>query len=278
MPVFPFTMDDETNLLPVSETPDSASPSFFLVPANTAARTAVNHIRNRQLVQDGCPDRPRSLWVSFADTTEYSLGKGEDVDIYLPEAENEDGPSNIDDIHAVFSFFPAKQRAVTLVDRSTSSTTTTKKNRRTHYPTLQTTEIGESSRSVVVAEGINTRLEFGRACFYKFKIHWHRDGVSQDTDFAVPYTVGPTNSTGTTIRRYIQGIRIMKYKPGRVWKAVDLRTGTMIAVKKLKNHGKARVEYAKGVCGLFVGEGSIQHVSWPPKLHLYDCLPDIYQF
>lgn len=230
------------------------SPAFVLVPVNPAARKAVDLPEN-----DGLRCRVNNnigLWIDFSnpDKQVFTLGCGE-TDIYLPNTGvSGKGSPQLCDIHASFQLVE-ETGAVLLCDHSDKGTVETLTH--SHGYTLK---LRSSTRSVLVARGINPRFAVGHDKWYQFKIQWQSDGLYAFPNKDEPYTMGPSNSRN---KKYIQGDRVGGGSYGTVWWVLEVTSGKVIAVKKFHNLSGKNLDFAtREVANLFRinKDDSIKHV------------------
>jgi len=233
-------------------------PSFFLVPLNTASKKATEHTKN-DYFRYPVDEHTNGLWVVFDQDREHCTLGSRDTDIYLPNERPPKGSSpQISQLQAAFQIVPSTG-AVLLWDYSEHSNTETFAGSNSHSVSV-TVKFRASSRSVVVARGINSRVAFGRDRHYQFELRWQSVGLySLDSD--QPFTVGPRKAS---TKKYIEGERIGGGAYGAVWACIDITTGTWMAVKKFHNLTGKNLEFAtREVANLFRinKDRSIQHVS-----------------
>jgi hypothetical protein len=216
---------------PVAEA--SGPPVFSLVPYNDAARRATAHPSNSELrypIDNG----RAALYISFAneDKQVFTLGRV-NCDIFLPDAKGAD----ISKHHC--SFFNTEQGAVLLEDKSA------KKNTEPYSSNNGGQRIGFGhTRRVLVARGINNMIGIGNHKYYQFEIHWHSYGLYQFTHLYHDqnYRTGPQRSPR---KRYIEGDVIGGGGFGQVCWAMDVHSGSLMAVKKFHNMDGKNSEFAK---------------------------------
>ncbi|KAM7206019.1 Serine/threonine-protein kinase KIC1 [Rhypophila sp. PSN 637] len=239
-------------------------PCFILMPLNSPARTATGHVRNRyRQYQD---TNTFGLWIDFSDPAQqsYTLGRGEGVDIYLPESVGRGGNAQISSIHASFKLVPITG-AVLLCDNSKHHNTEPFSS---SHGTSFTIKFQRNTTSVLVAPGINTRIAFGKDRYYQFELQWRSAGLY---DFPrsdeEPFFMGPRNSRA---KKYLQGTKVGGGAYGNVWQVLDVTRGTVMAVKKFHNLSGKNLEFAtREVANLFKinKDRSIQHQH---ILQIYD--------
>ncbi|KAK3680852.1 kinase-like domain-containing protein [Podospora appendiculata] len=245
--------NDEDGASSIGQQPLSP-PAFILVPLNTAARKAVEHVRNKYWHYQN--NNTFGLWIDFSDPTRlhYTVGRT-NTDIYLPEMRAAGkGSSQISDLHASFQLVK-EAGAVLLLDHS--------ENRETEpfsgsHGGGFTVKFRSNRNSVLVARGINPRIAFGHDRWYQFELHWRSPGMygfPQDE----PYIMGPRQMRN---KRYVQGERVGGGAYGNVWWALDSTTGEIMAIKKFHNLSGKNLEFAtREVANLFLinKSTSIQH-------------------
>jgi len=237
-------------------------PCFALIPLNSAARRAVEHVRNRYFQYQ--PDNNTfGLWIDLSDPAARSctLGRGESVNIYLPDSVDKRGSGQISNTHASFEVVEATG-AVLLWDHSSRRTTEPFSSSHGHAFTVR---YRSNTSSVLVAQGINTRVAFGRERYYQFEIQWRSDGLYEFPRKDEPYLMGPRNSR---VKKYLQGNKVGGGAYGNVWKVLDVTTGELMAVKKFHNLSGKNLEFAtREVANLFKinKDKSIRHVSHFPS-------------
>jgi len=244
------------------EPEDTSPPAFVLVPLNSAARKATEHVKNKYYLYafDSGSDAI-GLWVDFSDPEKqvYTLGRN-DTDIHLPEMRSQRGASRISDLQATFEVVQ-DTGAVILYDYSEH------KNTEPFAPShgssaahAGVTVKFRGTRSVLVARGINSRIAFGDDMWYQFEIQWRSDGMYA-LDKTSPYVVGPGNSKS---KKYVQVGRVGGGAYGTVFKVIDVSNGSFMAVKKFHNLSGKNLDFAtREVANLFRinKDTSIQHVS-----------------
>ncbi len=206
-------------------------PSFLLMPANDAAVEAIRQRANEPywyLLEDGT----YALNVSFApEVSEVTLGS-HGADIYLPDAKNAD----ISRKHCIF-VYGRQTGAVVLCDKSKRHNTEV-----FDVEADRIVPISKVSNSVVVSRAFNRRIAIGYKKHYQFHLHWNADVIDDylGTDRGST-TFGPR---GVRESRYMQGEDIGAGAFGTVWKAVDLRDGKAMAVKRFHTLEGKRRTYA----------------------------------
>ncbi|KAK3320402.1 kinase-like domain-containing protein [Cercophora scortea] len=245
--------NDEDGASSIGQQPLSP-PAFILVPLNTAAKKAVEHVRNKYWhYQD---NNTFGLWIDFSDPTRmhYTVGRT-NTDIYLPEMRAAGkGSSQISDLHASFQLVK-ETGAVLLLDHT--------ENRETEpfsgsHGGGFTVKFRSNSNSVIVARGINSRIAFGHDRWYQFELHWRSPGMYGFPQ-EEPYIMGPRQMRN---KRYVQGERVGGGAYGNVWWALDSTTGEIMAIKKFHNLSGKNLEFAtREVANLFLinKSTSIQH-------------------
>ncbi|KAK3311982.1 kinase-like domain-containing protein [Apodospora peruviana] len=216
-------------------------PRFVMVPLNSAARKAIEHVRNKYW-QYQFENNTFGLWIDFSDPEKqvYSLGRGEGCDIYLPDR---DRRYQISEYHASFEVVE-QTGAVLLFDRSSHRTTEPMSVNNTF-----TVKYRKDANSVLVAQGINTRIAFGRDRYYQFELQWHSDGMYHFPDKEEPYAMGPKNSRA---KKYVQADKIGGGAYGNVYRCLDATTGTIMAVKKFHNMTGKNLDFAtREIANLF---------------------------
>lgn len=232
-------------------------PCFILVPLNSPARSATAHVRNSyRYYQDA---NTVGLWLDFSDPAQgtYTLGRGEGVDIYLPDGGGRGGKADISSVHASFELVPITG-AVLLYDHSKHHYTEPLSSQQ---GTAFTVKFRKDTRSVLVAPGINTRIAFGRDRYYQFELQWRSDGLYAFPRRDEPYVMGPRSSRE---KKYLQGAKVGGGAYGNVWQVLDVTTGSIMAVKKFHNLSGKNLEFAtREVANLFKinKNRSIQHVG-----------------
>lgn len=249
-------------------------PRFALVALNPAARAAAGHVRNRYFQYQ--PDANTfGLWIDLSDPAARSitLGRGDSVNIYLPETIERRGSGQISNTHASFEVVE-ETGAVLLCDHSRHRTTEPFSGSHGHSFTVR---YRSSTNSVLVAKGINTRVAFGRDRYYQFELQWQSDGLYHFPRKDEPYIMGPRNSK---VKKYLQGDKVGGGAYGNVWKVLDVTNGSLMAVKKFHNLSGKNLEFAtREVANLFKinKDKSIRHVSHPsPSCHLVSTVTDKY--
>ncbi|KAG7289732.1 hypothetical protein NEMBOFW57_006108 [Staphylotrichum longicolle] len=145
----------------------SSSPEFVLLPLNSAAQKVVDHERNSRLrlrVDDAI-----GLWLSFSNPEKqvYTLGCDE-ADIFLPDARSSKGSASISALHASFQVVE-ETGAVLLWDLSESGTV---EPLLTSPGSVVRFRSDIETKSVLVANGINSRIALGNDRWYLFEIIW----------------------------------------------------------------------------------------------------------
>lgn len=233
------------------ESEGTTPPSFVLAPLNKEAKRVTEHVRNRYYQYPLDADNNTfGLWIDFSDPDrqEYTFGRSE-TDIFLPDVRNSRGSAQISDLHASF-FFIQDTGAVLLQDHSEHRNTepfapSPSNGSSSHCGVIVKPR---SSRSVLVACGINSRIAFGRDKFYQFEVQWRSDGL-YSLDKSQPYIVGPRNSR---TKKYVQGDKVGGGAYGDVYWVVDVTNGELMAVKKFRNLSGKNLDFAtREVANLF---------------------------
>jgi hypothetical protein len=244
--------DDTADTLNTAPTP----PAFFLAPLNSAARKAVDHAKNLHLrctVNDTI-----GLWLSFADPNKQvcTLGK-EDTDIHLPDTRSSSkGSPHISALHASFQVVE-ETGAVLLWNLSNGGTVEP-----IPHSSSFTVKFRSDAQSVLVAQGINSRVAFGDNQWYQFEIQWQSDGMYQFPKHE-PYSMGPRNSRN---KKYVLGGDVGAGSYGTVSWVLDAINGQIIAVKRFHKLSGKNLEFAtREVANLFRinKDDSIKHVNFP---------------
>ncbi|KXX83264.1 Serine/threonine-protein kinase KIC1 [Madurella mycetomatis] len=237
-----------------AETPlEPPPPAFLLAPVNPAARKAIELPENDGL--RARVDDTIGLWIDFSNPEKqvFVLGCGE-TDIHLPNTRaSSKGSPHISEVHASFRLVE-ETGAVLLEDHSEDRTVETMPHNYGY-----TIKLRSSSRSVLVARGINPRFSVGRDKWYQFKIQWQSDGLYAFPNKDEPYTVGPSNSR---TKKYLQGDRVGGGSYGTVWWVLDVTNGKVMAVKKFHNLSGKNLDFAtREVANLFRinQDSSIKH-------------------
>ena len=246
------------------EPTDTTPPCLILAPLNSAARKSVDHVRNnyhRCALDD---NNTFGLLLDFSDPDcqEYTLGRS-DTDIHLPDAprSKSSGSAQISDLQATISVVQSTG-AVLLQDHSDHQNT------ETYSPSHSSSSSGHggvavkfrSSRSILLARGINPRIGFGRDRYYQFEVRWRSDGLYSFSKYE-PYVLGPRYSKQ---KKYVEKSRVGGGAYGEVWSVLDITNGELIAVKKFRNLAGKNLDFAtREVANLFKisKHKSIQHVS-----------------
>jgi hypothetical protein len=231
-----------------------SKPAFILVPLNPAARKVLHHPRNSHLRYP--LDDPDGLWLSFSDPQkqECTLGKG-DADIHLPDPKSSSkGSPHIQPIHASFQVVE-DTGAVLLWDHSDNGTVEP-----LPHSNSYTVKFRSNAKSVLVAQGINSKIAFGKDQWYQFEIQWQSDGLygfPKDE----PYRMGPSNAR---VKKYVMGREVGAGSYGSVSWVLDATSGKIIAVKKFHKLSGKNLEFAtREMTNLFKinRDDSIKHVS-----------------
>ncbi|KAK3952989.1 kinase-like domain-containing protein [Pseudoneurospora amorphoporcata] len=212
---------------------------FWLLPFNKAAAALVScHPWN--LERFAFDKDTSALWIDFSnpDKQEYTVGCSDSVDIYLPQVWNSTGSSGISELHASF-------RAVTdtgpilLCDESEySSTEPFSHGTRSYTVNFRP----NAERSVLVAQGTNSLVAFGHGRFYQFELRWENDGLGQfRMKPPVLYALGPSR---VKAKRYVLGDKVGGGTFGNVYRALDVTTGSIMAVKKFHRLSGKRLDFA----------------------------------
>ncbi|KAK0614419.1 kinase-like domain-containing protein [Immersiella caudata] len=253
------------------EPADTTPPCLILAPLNKEARKAVDHVRNNyhrcRLDHD---NNTFGLLLDFSDLDrqEYTLGCSE-TDIHLPDVprSKSSASSQISDHQATISVVQSTG-AVLLRDYSDHHST------ETYSPSHSSSTSGHggvavkfrSSRSILLARGINPRIGFGRDKYYQFEVRWRSDGLYSFIKYE-PYVLGPRHSKQ---KKYVEKLRVGGGAYGEVWSVLDITNGELIAVKKFRNLTGKNLDFAtREVANLFKisKHKSIQHEH---ILQIYD--------
>ncbi|KAH8726005.1 kinase-like domain-containing protein [Phaeosphaeriaceae sp. PMI808] len=216
---------------------------FSLIPLNTrTAEGVINHPENDHLVSlvpaaINCLNEqevPRGLNIGFniESGSSYTLATiGRDGDITVQG-------SSISRLQCSFEIHKDTQE-ILLYDRSISRST------QTFGPKALPFELGRPTRRVVVTRDVNDQFGFGGVgCnLFRFKIIWHRNSINFQERIAHridrPRFTRTANETPTglppeqSIRYYKKG-EIGSGSFGQVFKAVDIDSGMIFALKLLK--------------------------------------------
>lgn len=241
----------------VSETP--RPPDFILAPLNSAARKVVQQERNwhlRHTLNDTI-----GLRVNFANPQKqtWTLGKGDDADVYLPDTRSSSkGSPHISAHHASFQLV-ASTGAVLLFDTSDNRTVEP-----LPLASTYTVNFRSNATSVLVAPGINPRIAFGKDHWYQFELQWFpgSDGL-YDLPKDEPYLMGPRPSR---IKKYVWGGEIGTGSYGTVSWVLDATNGQIIAVKKFHKLSGKNLEFATREISNLLSikkNESIKHASLP---------------
>ncbi|KAA8628307.1 hypothetical protein SMACR_08126 [Sordaria macrospora] len=212
---------------------------FWLLPFNKAAAALVScHPWN--LERYAFDKDTSGLWIDFSnlDKQEYTVGCSDSVDIYLPQVWNSTDSSGISELHASF-------RAVTdtgsilLCDKSEySSTEPFSHGSRSYAVNFRPND----ERSVLVAQGINSLVAFGHGRFYQFELRWESDGLNRfRMEPPVLYALGPSR---VKTKRYVLGEKVGGGTFGKVYRALDVTTGSIMAVKKFHRLSSKQLDFA----------------------------------
>lgn len=210
-------------------------PAFWLVPVNKNAERATREPKNQHL-KSPCENGKWELYVSFEDPYKQAItvGRG-NTDIYLPEPRGSSG--EISKHHCSFVNNPARG-AVLLIDHSNKGYTEP-------YSPNQfelTISFPKESRSILLARGINSHVAFGKDRYYEFQIVWESDGLYDFPNKNDPYSVGPPSHRR---KRYLKGDWLGGGAYGTVWRALDVNSGELIAVKSFHHLKGKNLEFAK---------------------------------
>jgi hypothetical protein len=211
-------------------------PHGYLIPKNGAARGILEEPHNANYIvsreEGDYEDFVFYLDFRHEDRTQYVLGRGSDVDIQLP-----DSKADISKTQCVFRL-DGDSGAVFLDDRSSHQSTETFASRHDYRTTIAMPS--RSPRSVLVARDINNHIAIGRKQHYQFELFWLCDGLY---DFPQNGSLqkGPINGNSM---KYVQGEKIGGGAFGNVFKALDVHTGELIAVKKMHNLDGKNLEFA----------------------------------
>ncbi|KAK0642929.1 kinase-like domain-containing protein [Cercophora newfieldiana] len=233
-----------------SDPQETTAPSFLLAPLNSAARKVTEHVRNNYYKYPLDADNNTfGLYFDFSDPDHqvFTLGRI-DTDIYIPESRGSKGSSQISDLQASF-YVVQHTGAVLLQDHSDH------RNTEPFAPSHSSSSSHggvtvkfRSSRTVLVALGINSRVAFGRDKFYQFEIRWLSEalyGFNKED----PYIVGPRHSR---TKKYVQGEKVGGGAYGDVWSVLDITNGERMAVKKFRNLSGKNLDFAtREVANLF---------------------------
>ncbi|EGO56148.1 hypothetical protein NEUTE1DRAFT_83166 [Neurospora tetrasperma FGSC 2508] len=212
---------------------------FWLLPFNKAAAALVScHPHN--LERYSYDQDTKGIWIDFSnpEKQEYTVGCSNSVDIYLPQVWNSTGSSGISERHASFSAV-TDTGPILLCDES-EYLSTEPFSHGSHSYTVNFRREGE--RSVLVAQGINSLVAFGHGRFYQFELRWENDGLDEFR-MAPPvlYALGPSR---TKAKRYVLGAKVGGGTFGNVYRAMDVTTGSVMAVKKCHRLTSKRLDFA----------------------------------
>ncbi|KAK3396883.1 kinase-like domain-containing protein [Sordaria brevicollis] len=201
---------------------------FWLLPFNKASAALVSsHPWN--LSRHPFDKDTSGFWIDFSnpEKQKYTVGCSDSVDIYLPQVWNSSSSSGISELHTSF-------RAVTetgpilLCDESEYSSTEPFEHGSRSYTVDFSRK--EGGRSVLVAQGINSLVAFGHGRFYQFELRWESDGLEEfRMQPPVLYALGPSR---VKTKRYVLGEKVGGGTFGNVYRALDLASGGVMAVKK----------------------------------------------
>jgi hypothetical protein len=216
--------------------------SFVLVPYNDNARGVVLEPKNAPYVidlEDGSGDYGLQI-VLTADNSTVSLGDGapKRATIYLPDTKH----AEISEKHCEFKYYP-QTGTVVLFDTGSSK----KKPNTEPFDSDQNRSIALSrpGRSVVVSKTFNRGITMGAKKYYQFELRWQNDPIDSFLGNHGP-NFGPWESKEP---RYVMGDKLGAGGFGVVFKAIDLRNGRVMAVKKLHSmEGKKKVYADREVC------------------------------
>lgn len=220
-----------------------APPIFVLVGYNRAGKLVVNEQANIHL-RYTLENDLKGLYISFGnpDKQVFTLGRDNNADILLP-----DPKSNLDLSRHQCSFYNyVDHHAVFLEDYSRANNTQpiSANNGRDGGVVIP---FGRGRRTVLVARGINSLISIGKDQHYQFEIYWLSDGLHDFGDS--PYVVGPRKSRN---KKYLQGDKVGGGTYGTVFKALNVHTGELMAVKKFHNLEGKNLDFAtREVANLF---------------------------
>jgi len=222
--------------------------SFFLVPRGSKAEKVVMHDRNQRLRVDYKDARALNIVLS-GEYPVVSLGRDKDVDIYLPDHEGAD----ISRRHCFF-ILEVDSGAVVLHDQSSKHNTDVLDRDEDHL-----VPISKASHSVIVCKRLNRRITLGTKRYYQFDLEWQSETIDEELA-AWPTELGPR---GSPEFRYIRGEEVGQGAFGTVHKAVNVRDGKAIAVKRLGGlEGRKRLFAQREVVNLLrIGKGTIHNVG-----------------
>ena len=212
---------------------------FWLLPFNKAAVALVScHPHN--LERYPYDKDTRGIWIDFSnpDKQEYTVGCSDSVDIFLPQVWNSTGSTGISELHACFHAV-TETGPILLCDESEYHSTEPFSHDTRSY-TVDYRRKGE--RSVLVAQGINSLVAFGHGRFYQFELRWESDGLDEfRMEPPVLYALGPSRIKA---KRYVLGDKVGGGTFGNVYRALDVTTGDVMAVKKFHRPSSKRLDFA----------------------------------
>ncbi|KAK1751959.1 hypothetical protein QBC47DRAFT_432735, partial [Echria macrotheca] len=199
-------------------------PEFRLIPINDDSRKALQLPQNKhRLIQLEGGDS--AFCLAFDDPRRNEFGIGGNIEslgdgLFLPDKS----------IDASFRIV-RETGAVLLCDHSENGTARTTVSYTATDPALGLSNhvnIDDTTKSILLARGINPFLSLGEDVDFQFRVHWICDGMSAFFNSEVPYTLGPRKSE---VKRYVKGKRIGSGRSSTVFSALDITTGTLLAVK-----------------------------------------------
>ena len=221
-----------------SSSSDVASPSFFLIPLNKAASHIVHIDHNKLYVRE--KNGYEALFIDFLDPeTGYAKNQikvGRDpnqCDIVIPES-----TAGIHRQHCYFEYNHITG-AVVLVDRSENKGTAVFDDDEDCI-----VPISRTYSSVVITRGFNRSLHFGKKAHYQFQVAWNSGTDPLKSFLSVyPSHFGPQrNNFDPAKARYLEGELLGSGAFGLVRRAVNIRDGTPMAVKRFHSlEGKGHI-------------------------------------
>lgn len=213
------------------------SPSFYLIPSNSAARSILHLDHNAPYIAD--KNGENVLYINFIDRNtgfpqaRVTLGRDPRLcDIVFP-----DNNAGIQREHCFFEYNQTTG-AVILFDLSANKGTVVD-----DFEDDCIVPISQKYESVVIGRGFNRNLHFGRRNYYKFQVIWDGKDLLKSFLSMPPNHFGPQRSGFDASKaRYVEGELLGSGAFGFVRRAVNIRNGTPMAVKRFHSlEGKGHV-------------------------------------
>lgn len=232
-------------------------PSFFLIAENDAARTVINDIANLQY-REPLDEQYALHLVFFSDRRTIDLGRS-GCAVTLRDVRG----ASISKRHCYFEY-STETGAVVLYDQSPGSSTQVFDDDATI-----TVPMSQARHSVVVTRRFNQKIAIGNRKYYKFSLKWDSEPLKSFlTENPQPHQhhqLGPLRSVYDPSKiRYIMGDELGRGAFGTVTRAVDICTGSAMAVKRFHSlEGKRHILAIREVNNMLkLSNNGRKHVSF----------------